>query len=189
MAEPLVVKVGGSLLAWPELRPRLLAWYTTLPTAEVVLIPGGGSAADVIRQFDRDHRLGPEAAHWLAIRAMGLNAHCLAALLPRARVVDRLAELPWAWSANEVPILDCLPVLVEDEGQSGRLPHSWAVTSDSIAARIAELLGGRFVLLKSAPLLEGQGWREAAQDGLVDAAFAEIVARGKLEVRVVNLRE
>jgi 5-(aminomethyl)-3-furanmethanol phosphate kinase len=179
MVEPVVVKVGGSLLVGPELRPRLTAWLNELPTSRVVLVPGGGAAADVVRELDRVHGLGEEAAHWLAIRAMTMNAHVLAALLPRARVVAQLAELAAAWSAHVVPVLDCLPMLLDDERHLDKLPHTWAVTSDAIAARVAEVLHAQLVLLKSVSL--------AGKHGLVDAVFPTIVHRGNLKATVVNL--
>src|SRR5262249_50947889 len=79
-----VVKVGGSLYDLPGLGARLRAWLERLPSREVLLVPGGGPAADVVRDLDRLHRLGEEAAHWLALRALSVNARFLAALLPGA---------------------------------------------------------------------------------------------------------
>ena len=190
MSEPVVVKVGGSLLAWPELRARLTAWLNTLAMPNVVLVPGGGATAEVVRELDRVHVLGDEAAHWLAIQAMGLNAHVLAALLPRARVVSQLAELPAAWSCGDIPVLDCLALLREEDALPGALPHTWAVTSDSIAGWVAERVGARrLVLLKSVAVPVGLDWREAARRGLVDERFAEVVERARLEVASINLRQ
>jgi aspartokinase-like uncharacterized kinase len=190
MVEPTVVKVGGSLLAWPGLRDRLTAWLDAQASRAVVLVPGGGAGADVVRALDRTHSLGDEAAHWLAVRAMGLNAHVLAALLPRARVLTCPAELPAAWADGVVPVLDCLPLLLEDEARPGRLPHSWAVTSDAIAARVAVLLGAqRLVLLKSVTVPPGTDWQTAARQGLVDDVFPLIVAQARMEVTAVNLHD
>lgn len=50
-----VVKVGGSLFDLPDLGPRLRAWLKTLRTADVLLVPGGGPTADVVRSLDRAH--------------------------------------------------------------------------------------------------------------------------------------
>lgn len=188
MAEPVVVKVGGSLLTWPGLRPRLADWLGRLGTCDVVLVPGGGAAADAVRDLDRVHGLGAEAAHWLAVRAMGLNAHVLAALLPRGRVIVGLAELPAAWAAGVTPVLDCLPVLRADEANPDRLPHTWTVTSDAIAARVAARLGARVVLLKSADVPPND-WAMAARLGLVDEVFPGVVAAAALAATAVNLRK
>jgi aspartokinase-like uncharacterized kinase len=65
---PVVVKVGGSLFDLPDLGPRLEVWLGA--RRSVVLVPGGGPTTDVVRALDRTHRLGEEAAHWLALRSI-----------------------------------------------------------------------------------------------------------------------
>src|SRR5947209_1436057 len=85
---PVVVKVGGSLYDLPDLGPRLGRWLGASPGRRALLVPGGGPTADVIRQFDACHGLGEATAHELALRALTLNAHFLAALVPAAVVVD-----------------------------------------------------------------------------------------------------
>ena len=92
---PIVVKVGGSLFDLPGLGSRLVSWLETLPHSEVLLVAGGGVAADVVRQLDRCHGLGEETSHWLALRALSLTAHLLASLLQPHRpiaVVERLDD-------------------------------------------------------------------------------------------------
>src|SRR5207248_9110984 len=63
MNETLVVKVGGSLYDLPDLADRLRRWLSALAAPRVLLVPGGGPTADVIRTFDQRHRLGEEASH------------------------------------------------------------------------------------------------------------------------------
>ena len=62
---PHVVKVGGSLFDLPGLGPCLRRWLDGLD-GDVILVPGGGPTADVVRTFDRRQVLGQEKAHWLA---------------------------------------------------------------------------------------------------------------------------
>jgi len=189
-----VVKVGGSLLDWPEFPRRIAAF---LPTIEVfnggdrvVLVAGGGPAAELIRVLDDLHSLGDETAHRLALKAMELSSHILAALLARAAVVRDRDGLRSIWSDGSIPIL--APSLIWDEIESSGEdvpPMSWDTTSDSIAARIAvHLAADRLILLKSAPLPEGAVRHEAAAQGLVDPIFP-VVARSLARVEYVNLRE
>ena len=77
-----IVKVGGSLYDLPDLGSRLLRFLGELSASRVVIVPGGGPAAEQVRQWDAVHRLGEEASHWLALRATSVNAHFLASLLP-----------------------------------------------------------------------------------------------------------
>lgn len=184
---PVVVKVGGSVFDLPDLGPRLHRWLAHLGTFEVLLLPGGGATADVVRDLDRCHGLGEERSHWLALRALTLNAEFLAALLPGAVVVRVLDEARGAWQQGHVPILDAHAFACADEAAPDHLPHAWAVTSDAVAARVAQRLGAaRLVLLKSTALPPGCDWPEASRLGIVDAHFPGLVTG--LAVTLVNLR-
>jgi aspartokinase-like uncharacterized kinase len=172
-----VFKVGGSLLDWPELPARLAEVLAAYRQDRVALVVGGGTAADVVRSFDRIHGLGELRAHDLAMRSLDLTAHLLATLVDGLVVVERSGELRSAWDGGRVPVLLPRTILAEVETRASRpLPHSWELTSDSIAAVIAVHLGAaELVLLKSAPLPPDVDPREAGRLGLVDPCFAEAV--------------
>jgi 5-(aminomethyl)-3-furanmethanol phosphate kinase len=174
-----VAKVGGSLYDLPDLRDRLQAWISGF-AGRVLLVPGGGATADVVRHMDRVHRLGEEAGHWLALRTLTVNAHFLARLLG-TRVVGSPGD-------ENVAVLDPHAYCLADEARAGALPHSWWATSDAVAARVAEVTPADLVLLKSANLPPGMSWSEAATAGLVDETFDSVVRRAGLRVTWVNLR-
>jgi aspartokinase-like uncharacterized kinase len=175
----IVVKVGGSLLDWPELPGRLRAYLDDRRAARLIVLVGGGATVDVIRALDRIHELGDERAHTLALHALDLSAAILAALVPNLDVVHDAATLERAWATGRTPVFAPRRFLDDDDRTSADpLPHRWDVTSDAIAARLADRLGAvELVLLKSAPLpleLDREG---AAQLGLVDPAFPEAARR------------
>ncbi len=186
MAEPAtIVKVGGSLYDLPDLGPRLSRWLDAC-SSPVMLVPGGGSFAAAVRELDRIHQLGEERAHWLAIQAMSQAARFLATLLPRGELALTLAACPAISRAGQIAVLDVASFCAADE----RLPHSWDVTSDAIAARIAQVSGARrLILLKSVGLEGGLSWQEAARRGLVDPAFADVIAAAPaLAVELIDFR-
>jgi 5-(aminomethyl)-3-furanmethanol phosphate kinase len=182
MSSLLVAKVGGSLFDLRDLRDRLRRWTTTEGGRPILFIPGGGATADVIRQLDAAHGLTEETAHWLAVRALSMNAHFLSVLLD-VPIVESILTRPVSTG-----VLDAHSFLLADEGQPGSLEHKWNVTSDAIAARVAQSAGGELALLKSTDLPRGCGWPEAAEAGLVDPSFPRVVAAGRLRVSWVNLR-
>ena len=112
--------------------------------------------------------------------------------------VARLFAAPGLWNgdpgvrptAQADPLwIDPVAWLAEREPRAGGqpLPLGWHVTSDSIAARLAEALGAEeLVLLKSGLPTTGDptNW---AQESFVDGYFS-IAAAGLPAIRVVNLR-
>ncbi len=181
-----VVKLGGSLLDWPEVVPALRSWIPGQSRAANVLIVGGGKLVDAVRQLDARRHVDVTTAHWLCIRAMSLTATIVAEWLGASEVVpslDRLRRQP----EGAFEVLDVEAFLRQDQGTRDRLPCSWDVTSDSIAARIATVVEAQeLVLLKSA-LPPGPATREAlAERGFVDRYFPR--ASKGMAVRVVNLR-
>jgi aspartokinase-like uncharacterized kinase len=135
-----VIKVGGSLGARPAQLRRLMEILAGAARRHwLVVVPGGGSFADAVRRADRRFALGDSPAHWMAILAMDQYGYLLARLAPGAALVRSRRELlpgrlnvlaPSAWLQQADP-----------------LPHSWEVTSDSIAAWFAGILGARRLML------------------------------------------
>jgi aspartokinase-like uncharacterized kinase len=189
---PVVVKVGGSLFDLPDLGARLRGFLRELAAPNVILVPGGGPTADVVRRLDVCHRLGEESAHLLALRALTVNAHFLTAVLspPRPVMVSGWEGAGDTWKASGTTVLDAYRFMEADEGRPGALPPTWEVTSDSVAARLAVIAGARHLfLLKSVTLPPGLDWLEAGRRGLVDGFFAHVLAAASdLVIRCVNLR-
>ncbi len=186
-----VIKVGGSLLDFDELVPRLRAWLSREPEAVNVVLGGGGRMADAVRDAFGRFDLAEEHAHWLCIRVLGVTAELLARLFPGSVLVRDFAALRATRERKELVVFDPEQYLREVEpGRSGApLPHTWDVTSDSIAARLADHLGAaEVVLLKSTSAPERTCLHVWAAAGFVDRHFP--CAAGRLPaVRAVNLRD
>jgi hypothetical protein len=184
-----LIKLGGSLLELDDLTDRLRRWLAIDPDAMHVLVVGGGREANLVRERDQRHELSESEAHWMAIGAMELNSRALAAKLPEARWLDRIGDARRI--AEPLGILNPLSFLLHDDPRHplGGLPAGWSVTSDSIAARAAEMAGAsELVLLKSAFPPKQATREQLAAVGYVDAFFPE-ASRCLLCVRFVNLRD
>jgi aspartokinase-like uncharacterized kinase len=159
-----VVKFGGGLLAHVEHFDAALATIGVAATSRhLLIVPGGGPFADAVRDADRRLGLSYAAAHWMAVLAMDQYAHVIAGKLPRAVIVAEAREIADALSAqpgSHIPVLAPYRWLRETDP----LPHSWEVTSDSIAAWVAARVGARRLVLVKPPGATGSG--------LVDAYFA-----------------
>ena len=157
-----VVKVGGGLLGKARAFDHVIEALTAFrPGRRLVVIPGGGPFADAVRQMFRRVKIGEDAAHWMAVLGMDQYAHALAARAPGAALVEQREEIVAALAAGQLPVLAPYRWLKTADP----LPHSWDVTSDSIAAWFAGTLGARrIVLIKPA---SGRG--DARK--LVDPAF------------------
>ncbi len=182
-----VLKLGGSLLDWSGVREGLLHWRKANPNARDLLIVGGGTAADLVREADRVHQLGDDVAHRLAIDAMQLNAVLAAAIWPEAQWCECLQQL--AIAEHGLWLLRPWPALSDaEQARYGMpLPHSWDVTSDSIAAWVASAIGARELVLLKSSLPRDDSMQMAIDAGYVDRHFA-IAARGIETITAVNLR-
>ena len=173
-----VLKLGGSLLDLADLPDRLRAVTAMLDGDRPLLICGGGAAADIVRQWHATHGLNDEQSHWLAMDSVRLNQRLLLTLIPELELVSNRVAAESAWRRGRVPLLDLMSFVSIEEAApdvTTLLPHSWNVTSDSLAGWVAiRWPASQLILLKSAelPIAEsGLSFRAAADLGLVDAYF------------------
>jgi (4-(4-[2-(gamma-L-glutamylamino)ethyl]phenoxymethyl)furan-2-yl)methanamine synthase len=168
-----VVKVGGGLLAQPGYLDLVLGTLAEIARDEPLLIvPGGGPFADAVRDQDARLRFTDDAAHWMAVLAMDQYAHLIVSRLHGAVLATDAASVLRAVGAGQIPVAAPYAWLRRDDP----LPHSWDVTSDSIAAWIARRVGARRLVLVKPP---GSG---AAPDS-VDGYFSQ--ARGALTTEMI----
>jgi 5-(aminomethyl)-3-furanmethanol phosphate kinase len=147
-----VVKVGGGL--GDDALPSLCAALGELGRRHPLLVvPGGAGFADAVREADRRFGLRAATAHRMAILGMEQFGWLLSELIPGAERRPDLERI----GAGRATVL--LPAALPLDA----LPPSWDVTSDSIAAWVADRVGAeRLVLVKD-----------------VDGLFADWPARGE----------
>ena len=169
-----LIKLGGSLLTMPGLRERLVANLQILAKYAIVVV-GGGGLADVVREWDRIHRLSTADSDRLATQTLSISAEFTRCLLPESGLVDDFHHAVALLSEGRVPIVD-VPRILTHSGIP-KLPQSWEVTSDSMAATIAASWSLReLILVKSASCPAGESCENAASGGLVDQYFPLAVA-------------
>ena len=139
-----VVKIGGGLLGKAGAFDMVIEAVTAFaPGRRLAIVPGGGPFADAVRQMFRRIEIGEDAAHWMAVLGMDQYAHALAARIPNAVLVDAADAIAAAVKAGRLPVVAPYRWL----RGADPLPHSWDVTSDSIAAWIAGVLRARRIVL------------------------------------------
>lgn len=130
-----VFKIGGSLFALPDLADRLRSLFE-LTGGRVLVVPGGGSIADQVREWDSCFRFPINVSHQLAIDALSLNARFLASLLPESQITSSLDKV--RNTKTQVSIVDVASQLREMQEQGVEMPPAgWHVTSDSLAGWLA----------------------------------------------------
>ncbi len=181
---PVVIKLGGSILAQQTWKPRFHRWLKALGRTRAVVILGGGPRVKALRLSGN---LDDETAHWASIAIMRENATQVAAEFPRGHAVSTWEQVEQAWRHGQLPFFDVEPFLRAEDTGANPLPHTWDVSSDSIAARLATRHDADLILLKSCLVLPGPyDWPDLARHGVVDAYFPR-VAPAVRNITLANL--
>lgn len=194
---PVVIKVGGSLLALKHLKQELQELLDGLSTHRVVLMTGGGPAVKALKSWCETANtdkasakskqqswyqtpMTDEQAHWQCIKLMGDLTRTLAETFPNSVVVTSWSDAEKAWVADRLPWLVVEPFLRADHARRDHLPESWAVSSDSIAAHLAHRYRADLLLLKACELPRRAVLATTlAKRGIVDSYFPTIAKKVK----------
>ncbi|MBQ0106875.1 MAG: hypothetical protein MJ005_05625 [Methanocorpusculum sp.] len=157
-----VIKIGGSLA---DTAGDVLSAVETAGIPALI-VPGGGAFADSVRAESLDD----DTAHWKAVSAMNRYGVFLSSFgFARTETL----------SVPEAGISILLPErLMKCEDP---LPHSWDVTSDSIALWVADTVHEPLILVKSRA-------GDLTDTGYVDSYFLAFQKRCSVQVSAVNGR-
>lgn len=177
----IVVKVGGSLAETGRL-PGVLSLIAGAKRP-VIVVPGGGQFADKVRDLQNVMQLDDKSAHKLAMLGMHQMAEIYFAKEPRLAPADSVEGIARVLASGNVPVWLPFQMCQSDE----TIPADWSITSDGLAARLAERLGGLpVVLLKSCEVDASASLQHLADEDIVDAAFPVIVRRARLDWRILG---
>jgi aspartokinase-like uncharacterized kinase len=177
---PVVIKVGGSLLQQKSLLSDLALFLDGIGTHQVVLLTGGGPAVKAMYAMRDKLPHSESEAHWECIKLMGDLTRTLCERFPNSVAVTSWSQAEAAWQADRLPWFVVEPFLREDEASKDHLPHSWDVSSDSIAAHLSKRHDADLILLKACKLPTKKAKAtEYAQAGIVDPYFSLAVKRLK----------
>ena len=139
-----VIKVGGSLAENPAALKALCSKLGEIAKKyRIVVVPGGGKFADIVREFDLRYALSPGISHRMAILGMDQFGLLLSQITPNSCATYLLSDAKQLSEIRVVPIfLPSRRLLQKDQ-----LEPSWDVTSDSIAAYVASQLNTDKVIL------------------------------------------
>lgn len=168
-----VLKIGGSISRRAE---------TLLPVLEVVararrplvVVPGGGSFADGVREAQQRLGFSDRTAHQMAILALHQNALMIAERVPELRKLEAIEDIEHGLLQGQklvwLPLREC--------EADAALPATWQATSDAIAARLACRLGGLpLVFMKSRSPQGRRNPANLASEELIDPVCANILER------------
>jgi aspartokinase-like uncharacterized kinase len=167
VSAPVVVKLGGSYASSAERED----WLDAIDgcAGRVVLVPGGGPFADAVRTAQREMGFDDRAAHRMALLAMEQYGRALAGGRPRWKLASSVEEIRGVLAGGGVPVWApaCMAAAAKD------LPECWELSSDSLAAWLAGILGvSRLLLVKR--IARSQACVSAADlaiQGVVDPLF------------------
>lgn len=132
-----VVKIGGSLFPGDAIK-----LCQSLVGTKTLVICGGGTLANKLRDYDFDVRFSDTANHQTAILCMDILGMLVADKVEGAVAIHSLKDAKKAVNDGKLPVL--LPSMIMD--YLDPLEHSWRVTSDSISLYISHLLKTKLLI-------------------------------------------
>ena len=144
----IVLKLGGYLAKDRKILECLCSEIENLSNDfSILVVPGGGVFADLVRDYDEKFKLSPEVSHKMAVLAMDQVGFMISRFFKNYVFIDDLDDLNKFKNPNKVKIF--IPSGFLFELPESELEHSWDVTSDSISAYVADKINaGKLILLK-----------------------------------------
>lgn len=129
-----IIKIGGSLIEIPQAFKSLCLELSKIAQKHsILIIPGGGKFADIVRELDSKFNLPSLFSHRMAILAMDQYGLFLSQMIPDSRICDSFQEANKIVKSGKTVLFLPSKMLFENDPFN----PSWDVTSDSISVYLA----------------------------------------------------
>jgi len=177
-----VVKIGGSLSRDPMLK-EWLRQLADLGGGRVVIVPGGGGFADQVREHQAVWNFDDVAAHNMAVLAMAQHALLMRGVCRNLVVAATEGQIRRALHGGRAAVWAPFGMLQ----QEANVLTNWDVSSDSLAAWLANRLNAeRLLLVKSCAIEPGRSMAHYTAQGVLDRHFVDFTRDASYPVDVVN---
>ena len=166
-----VIKIGGSLYN----SKYLIHWLNTISECtdhNIVIVPGGGPFADLVRETDKKFNLDQTHAHAMAVMGMQQYGYLMASMCPRLALASTVDEIRSSWDKGIAVVWEPYQMVNRDCD----LEKTWQLTSESLAAWLAKFISA-----------DGLLFLKSAEVALTDVSIAELVGHGCLDHYVPEL--
>ena len=179
----IIVKLGGSLSKSDTLINCIDKINKKYAHKSVVIVPGGGAFADQVRLAQQRWQFNDTTAHKMAILAMQQMALLIQGLNSHFSIAHSLCELPKQLLKH--PVVVWSPDIIELDNAA--IPASWDISSDSLAAWLANTLSAKeLILVKSALIDNSLNLKQLAELNIIDQGFCTFVEQATFNVKIIN---
>ncbi len=165
---------------------------------KLLIVPGGGLFAETIRDAYTKFSIPEDIAHKMAVLAMNQYGLLLQSLFgDNTTIVEDINEINDCFEYKNIIIFQVSKMM----HVNNNLPKMWSVTSDSISAHIAQIIGAEnLILIKVIDSLTEQGSDKllsqvnvnvldsAVKKGCIDDYIQNILSHNKIQCFIVNGR-
>ena len=174
-----IVKLGGSLYHTAELKSWLALLSDYSLHDSVVIVPGGGPFADMVRQAQTIHQFDDHHAHHMALLAMAQYGLLLHALMPTALTIHTPAE---------VPVTPQLAIWLPDDQllKADEIRQNWQITSDSLALWFAQQLPNSKLSLIKCVSVDTGVMSELSSRNILDQGFQSLFQQRPIPSQLIH---
>ena len=178
-----VIKLGGSLAQANTLLNCLDKIDNNYAQQKIVIVPGGGAFADQVRLAQNQWQFNDSTAHKMAILAMQQMALLIHGLKDHWPIVESTTLITEQLKMHNVLIWS-----PDIKGlDAHHIPESWDITSDSLAAWLANKLSAeQLTLVKSTPIDPNLNLQKLSQMAIIDKSFCDFVTDSTFKIDVVH---
>jgi 5-(aminomethyl)-3-furanmethanol phosphate kinase len=176
-----IIKLGGSLDASRSLLQCLQRIEQRYPNVATVIVPGGGLFADQVRLAQQRWAFDDNIAHNMALLAMQQMALLIKGLKKNFVLAHKISSIHQQSQHTTIWSPD-----IHELNNAG-IPANWDVTSDSLAAWLAQQLAAdELVLIKSAAIDPTLSLSELIRLNIVDKAFSNFTQQAHFKITLLQ---